>query len=229
MDVVVFDNISLKIDTKKLNKKLKANNGSFFASRVEELAKEAEKIAKPKGLFKLSYIDTKGENFIVVEDEKLVSRVLRVNVDKVGRIFLFLATCGREIEDWSKNYDDMLDTFIVDNIMELACKEAQKIIFNYIDDKYDLKNASKMNPGSLSNWPIKEQRKIFRILKNSNEKIGVELTDSLLMKPAKTVSGIRFSSEVKFENCQLCPKDKCPNRAAPYNKQLYAARYGLGK
>jgi hypothetical protein len=57
--------------------------------------------------------------------------------------------------------------------------------------------------------------------------VGVRLTDSCLMMPTKSVSGIRFPTETSFESCQLCPRDDCPGRRAPYDSGLYDRRYRL--
>jgi hypothetical protein len=40
------------------------------------------------------------------------------------------------------------------------------------------------------------------------------------MLPTKSVSGIFFPTETSYENCQLCPRENCPNRRAEYNKAL---------
>jgi hypothetical protein len=53
----------------------------------------------------------------------------------------------------------------------------------------------------------------------------VELTDSFLMVPNKSVSGLRFPTETSVENCQLCPREVCPGRRTPYDPKLYEQRY----
>jgi hypothetical protein len=84
-----------------------------------------------------------------------------------------------------------------------------------------------MNPGSLAEWPIGEQKLLFGLLGKVEELIGVQLTDSFLMLPIKTVSGIRFPKEGTYENCQLCPRQKCPGRKARYDEGLYQRKYQL--
>ena len=64
-----------------------------------------------------------------------------------------------------------------------------------------------MNPGSLADWPLREQRPLFGLLGNVRAAIGVTLTPSLLMTPTKSVSGILFPSEETFASCQLCHAD----------------------
>jgi hypothetical protein len=75
---------------------------------------------------------------------------------------------------------------------------------------------------------LREQRKLFRILGDTEAMIGVRLTQSCLMIPSKSVSGVRFATETSFESCQLCPRDRCPGRRARYDPELYDRRYGPG-
>ena len=75
---------------------------------------------------------------------------------------------------------------------------------------------SKMNPGSLKEWPLVSQKVLFNIIGNVFEDVGVSLTDSCLMLPSKSVSGFFFSSKEFYENCQLCPIINCPSRRAEY-------------
>jgi hypothetical protein len=77
----------------------------------------------------------------------------------------------------------------------------------------------------LTNWPLSEQGALFALLGDPHEAIGVRLTDSYLMVPTKSVSGIRFPTEQSFESCQLCPRERCPGRKAPYDSGLYDRRY----
>jgi hypothetical protein len=44
----------------------------------------------------------------------------------------------------------------------------------------------------------------------------VRLTESMLMIPRKSVSGIFFPSEEGFVACQLCERENCPSRKAPF-------------
>jgi len=53
----------------------------------------------------------------------------------------------------------------------------------------------------------------------------VTLTDSFIMVPLKSASGLLFPTESTYENCQLCPREACPNRRMPYDPMLYESRY----
>jgi hypothetical protein len=82
----------------------------------------------------------------------------------------------------------------------------------------DPEKMSTMNPGSGNKdvWPIAQQRQLFRLLGNVEASVGVRLTDSYLMTPNKTVSGILFPTDVPFFSCQLCTRENCPRRRAEY-------------
>jgi len=83
-----------------------------------------------------------------------------------------------------------------------------------------------MAPGSLPDWPLEEQKPLFNLLGNVKAAIGVNLTDSLLMLPVKSISGIYFPVEASFYSCQLCPRQKCEGRKARYDKKR-AREYGI--
>jgi len=54
----------------------------------------------------------------------------------------------------------------------------------------------------------------------------VILTESFLMMPRKSSSGIFFPTETPFFACQLCPREGCPARKAAYDPRKVQA-YGL--
>jgi hypothetical protein len=76
-----------------------------------------------------------------------------------------------------------------------------------------------MSPGSLEDWPISEQPKLFSLFGDTERSVGVKLTDSLLMIPRKSISGILFPSEEGFVSCRLCPRENCPSRKALYDRE----------
>jgi len=83
-----------------------------------------------------------------------------------------------------------------------------------------------MNPGSgdVDTWPIEQQTELFALLGGTDEvrkHSGVELTDSFLMIPNKSMSGILFPTETDFRSCQVCHRAACPSRSAPFDKKLW--------
>lgn len=224
MDTTVI-NMPCELNSEQLFNSLHIKPDSPFAEKVEQLIDEALKIGRPKIAYKLAYIDNKGEDFVVVEGIKFSSRVLRINLEETYKVVPYIVTCGVELEQWGKNYNDVFDNFITDTIMEAAVRSARRKVLSQIDAEFNLSNTVTMNPGSLPDWPIKEQKPLFTLLGNVESLIGVKLMDSYLMSPIKTVSGLYFSKKGGFESCQLCARDNCPGRRAPYDKNLYEEKY----
>jgi hypothetical protein len=146
--------------------------------------------------------------------------VLRVNLDKIGRVFPYVATCGTELDRIAVSSRDFMKCYCFDVIKEIVLRSAINYLKTYLTRKYALGQMSRMNPGSLASWPITQQKELFSILGNVEDLIGVKLTESCFMIPVKSVSGIFFPTEVKFESCQLCPREVCSERRTPYNPDL---------
>ena len=85
-----------------------------------------------------------------------------------------------------------------------------------------------MSPGAgdADTWAIEQQRDLFSLFGNVFELIGVELTDSFLMIPNKSVSGILFPTEIDFRSCQVCHRKNCPSRSAPFDRRLWETYQG---
>ena len=221
----IVDNIAFQVDLPLLAEKMRIRAGSSYLDKLKVLVREAEAIAKPRALYKVMPIEAREEDTVQLDGVTLTSRVLRINLEPANRVFLFVATGGVELEAWAKAIDDMLYNFYADAISELALRAAVEAMNRDIDDRFRPGHTSNMHPGSLADWPIKQQKLLFDLLGNTKAAIGVELLDSLLMVPTKSVSGIRFPTAESFESCQLCPLENCPNRRAPYDESLYERKY----
>jgi len=224
--MTILDNIPFQIDTDSLLKKLHLEKASKYGEELISLARSAQTIGKPKAAYRVAYIESRGDDYVIVEGITLTSRLLRINLEQTYRVFPYLATCGMELEDWANSIEDALCRFWAETIKETALGAATRILQAHIAEHCHPGLTSTMSPGSLAYWPIEEQRALFTILGNAQNSIGVKLTDSLLMVPTKSVSGIRFPTEESFESCQLCPREKCPGRKVPYDKDLYERKYG---
>ena len=95
-------------------------------------------------------------------------------------------------------------------------------LFSHLRDKFLLETISTMSPGEADRdvWPIEQQKLLFSLFGNTEELVGVKLTESMLMVPNKSVSGICFPSEVSFKSCQVCRRKDCQARRAAFDKGL---------
>ncbi len=229
MNATCLDGIAFDVRADSLAQTMRIDGQPHYRERLARLVEEARAIARPRAMYRIAYIESKGDDEVVIDGVSLKSRVLRVNLEEAHRVFPFVATCGRELEAWARAIDDMLERFWADAIMEAALRAALGAFGEHLSTHVHPGRTATMNPGSLADWPLEQQRELFRLLGNPREAIGVELTDTCLMVPIKSVSGLRFPREVAYENCQLCSRNPCPGRRAPYVPDLYERRFARTK
>ncbi len=212
----------------KLLRQVRMEPEAGFDAAVEAIAQEAAALARPKALYRLAVPEPLDETGVRIDGVALRSRVLRVNLDKANRVFVYVATCGTELDEWAQGKTDPLEAYWADAVKQLALQAAIQALNQDIATRYRPGPTSAMAPGSLADWPLQQQRPLFQILGDVTRRIGVTLSASYLMIPNKSVSGMRFPREESFESCMLCPRLDCPNRRAPYDPELYERQYGAG-
>ncbi len=225
MDVIVLDGIRFQPNIESLKRRLRIKEGTNWDKQVTRLVSEAEAIARPRAMYGVAYVDSKGENNVVVDGVQFDSRVLRVNLETTHRVFPFVCTCGTELHEWADAEKDMLPRYYADEIAEAALRQVIEAFDRHLQERFQLGRMASMSPGSLPDWPIQAQRPLFSLFGDAAESLGVQLTDSMLMIPSKSVSGICFPTEQTFASCQLCPRERCPSRQAKYDASLYDDKY----
>jgi hypothetical protein len=216
---------SVEIDFPGVLTTLRVHEGSDDESELRAMTAEILTVARPAAIYSMAFIEAKGEDYVIADGVRFTSRVLRVNLDAVHRCFPFVCTSGQEAEAWAEARDGFMRRFRADALNQAVLRAAALRLQEHLQDRYGLGPISMMHPGSLADWPLGEQRSLFSLLGDVKAAIGVELTSSLLMVPTKSVSGIFFPAEESFASCQLCPRELCPNRRAPYDPELYDRKY----
>lgn len=225
MERIILDDIPCQFEAERLMERLHIAPDRPEATELAAVVRDAEAVARPKAVYQLSFIEERGENTVVIDGITFTSRVLQVNLEETHRIFAYTATCGTELDEWEQSLDDVLHQYWADSLKEQALRQAVRHMNRDMDERFQLGRTSSMNPGSLPDWPLRQQRPLFELLGGPEELIGVHLTESCLMVPNKSVSGIRFPTETSFASCQLCPRPNCVGRRAPYDAELYERRY----
>jgi hypothetical protein len=226
MNLVTITDIPFKVNFETLLKRLHMYPDSEDLPQIERMVQEAESVARPKAAYQVSFVEKVDECRVTVDGVQFTSRILRVNLDKVHRVFPYMATCGMELQEWSNQYDDMLLNFWADTIKTMALAEASSALMEHMRAQYLPGPMGTMNPGSLTDWPISEQKAFFHLFNDAQNPIGIRLSSTCLMTPNKSVTGLHFSTNSEYVNCELCPRESCPGRRAPYDETAYA-KYGL--
>lgn len=222
-----IEQIPLILDFEEIKRELHIKRTGDKA-QVQNLIEIAKPLFNARAVYKISYIDERLDDTVIIEGIRFKSNVLRKNLDKVGRVFPHVVTIGMGIEERVHDCDDLLEQYYLDMIGNMALIKAQKYLKGLLRAQFGLDQISYMSPGSLEDWPIEQQRPLFSLLGDVEGSIGVKLNKSLLMIPRKSVSGVYFPKEVTFYSCQLCPRERCEGRRAPYTKKL-AREYGILK
>jgi len=230
----VLNSIPINLELEAVLKRMHVRNRSEgIVKNVQEMLEIARPIAKPKAIYDVAYVDHKNGDSLEIGGVKFVSRVLRINLDKVERVFPYVVTCGRELDEIDIPADDFIKGYYLDQIKETAVILARQYLEDSLQKSYALGQVSRMAPGAGAgeDWPITQQEELFSLFGGKDRVeglIGVRLTDRCLMIPIKSVSGIFFPTEVRFESCQICPRERCIGRRAPYDPEL-AKKYRPGE
>jgi hypothetical protein len=216
----ILDDIPMHLDINEVSKNLHLDKKKGYSNTARELVELASSVIRPKIIYEVSYVGNKNEDTVYIGNVKFTSHVLRVNLDKIGKVFPYIVTIGKELEDNAASFDSLLKAYCLDEIGNMLVELGMEYLEDYLKRRYKFEQLSNISPGSLEEWPITQQKQLFSIFGNVEDLIGVKLTDKSLMIPRKSVSGIFFPTHVKFYSCQLCPRENCKERAAPYDKNL---------
>ena len=163
---------------------------------------------------------------VTIGDQTFESRILSVNLKDCIRVFPYVVTSGRKAYEFASGYKDDLYHFWAHGICEIALKLTMQQAFEKIKAHLKTRALNAMNPGSLADFPICNQKPLFDLLGNVEEETGITLTPTFLMVPVKSGSGLLYESEKHYQNCMLCPRTDCPNRRAPYDPNKFENEYG---
>jgi len=225
-------NISLDLATPSINAILKAQgitDSTRASERILRLADDAltkfKNLAEPAGM--LSEIPK--SNFKQVfhgegqnEDDAPLEEIYKVS----DHLTLFAVTLGQkvctEITDLFENND-----FALGSMLDSAASEGAELTAAFVEKDYRdncfnndrtviSHGTMRFSPGYCG-WHISGQKKLFEIL--NPEKIGVELNNSYLMTPLKSISGVIvlgkkeiFRFDDIFDFCADCKEHSCQDR-----------------
>lgn len=219
----ILRNIPVVFDTESLLKRVHVKSNTEDATELERLVATARNVAAPKVLYAETFIEARGEDTVCINGITFTSRMLATNLANVERVFPYVATCGHEMDDVPLAKGDFLQEYWWDAIKAVVLGSAIHFFRDQLRQKYLLEKTSDMKPGSgdADVWPIQQQQDLFALLGDVQGLIGVALTPSFLMKPNKSVSGIVFPTEKNYQGCQVCRREDCTSRNAPFDKELW--------
>jgi hypothetical protein len=170
-------------------------------------------------MYREDFVDGVGPETVKISGAEFTSEILADKLGRVPRVFPYIATCGAELDEMDLSpYDMMLSGLWHSTYKMQALGAAANYLKSLLKESFDIKILSSINPGSgdVDVWPVDQQVPLFSLFGDTEGALGVRLTDSCLMVPDKTISGIYFPSKIEYCNCESCTRENCPARRAPY-------------
>jgi len=152
---------------------------------------------------------------VIANTELCLGRQVCGYIKKSTSMALFLCTAGDFFTQMTDHYNqrgDLLEAFIVDAIGSMIVESAMdKIQESLLKDMQaaHLGISNRYSPG-YCNWHLSEQKTLFQLI--GENPIDVRLSESCLMQPIKSVSGVIGIGEqiTKSEyGCATCNSEHC--------------------
>ncbi|MCE5331731.1 MAG: hypothetical protein LLF95_06290 [Bacteroidales bacterium] len=190
----------------------------IFSDYISEVLVQASKLCKIDGVCTIynavSFDELNYQTLIkstVLQTERIVTMQLR----KSENIAIFACTIGNGLESYAKEMTkkgDIIKAYFADIagsvIVEAAMDKIQDILLNEFK-QYELKITNRYSPGYCG-WNVAEQKHLFKLLPADFN--SIVLSDTCLMNPIKSVSGIiGIGKNVKFNayTCEICFMKNC--------------------
>jgi len=209
----------------------KGEDREIVTDLIEKILSESLEISKIKAQYSL-FPEVRFDNDTkTVEINNLSFQIKKIvfgQIKKSDSVAIFLCTAGAEIgirsrkamqeKDLLKGYVyDVVGSEIVEAAADLMQNELEKIMIST-----GKKITNRYSPGYCG-WDVVEQHKLFQLIPDNF--CGIRLTESALMDPVKSVSGIIGIGEDVKRNpyyCNLCDLKDCINRK---NKENITNKY----
>ena len=216
-----FDFSDLKLTVEQIERVLGYREGESqktISDIVSSLLKEAETICTLKAEYRkfdrISFNDP--EKTIEINNTIFnIGKIIYGQIKRSDSAALFICTAGGEIGNRSRRAmkeRDLLEGFIYDVIGSEAVEKVADLMQDEMENNSaasgkDITN--RFSPGYCG-WNVAEQHKLFGLLPDNY--CGIQLMESALMNPIKSISGIiGIGEKVKRlpYTCSLCDMKDC--------------------
>jgi len=209
--------IPIKVDYEECLNKIYPNRRPPDDILLKKTIDEAENVVKPRSVYRIACVESLEPTELTIKGVRFTSSFLPKIPYKNCSVFPFILTLGQGWDNsTSAASDSLLEQFYLDQIGNILLRKCSIFLESYLKNLYKIKRLSSISPGSLTDWPIEEQKPLFSLFGNNQNSIDVILTPQMLMIPKKSISGIFFPSQEKFIACSLCSRKDCSERSVPF-------------
>ncbi len=220
-----YDDLSISLDDVYEAMEYQADQPDMaVAAETRAVMSEVSSWLRPRFCFFVAYGEL-GSNFqtLTLEETTLkVGKIIGRQLKGSEAFACFVATAGMEFEAYQQRLmreGDMVKVFIANalgSVIAEKCADEMEVFLQQSIEKLGWKHTNRFSPGYCG-WHVSEQQRLFPLFHTANP-CGVQLTDSSLMVPIKSVSGIiGVGKEVRKLDytCGLCDFEKCYKKKMP--------------
>jgi len=189
-------------------------------TKVERYKVALTTLVEPRLHYRIEKIDNVGRGFVSIEGgTTFKSRKLSQALKRSDEIVCFVASVGSAIEDKIVGLmatKRLSEAYILDAMGSVAVENMVKQFQQRMEAKFAGESKSttlRFSPG-YCDWPLTDQNKLFGLF--GSESTGVDLLDSCLMQPRKSISGVfglfyTVNPHVfpPYNPCRDCKKTDC--------------------
>jgi cobalamin-dependent methionine synthase I len=216
-----FDFNDLKISVSQIEDVIGYKEGEdreLVTELIEEILKELHGLSNIKAQYKIFPVTKFDNDKKLVEINNITFNIKKIvfqQIKKSDSVAVFLCTAGEDIgimsrkamqsKDLLKGYIyDVIGSEIVEAATDLMQDELEKSVVST-----GKKITNRYSPGYCG-WDVAEQFKLFQLLPENY--CGIRLTESALMDPVKSISGIiGIGKNVRYNpyTCRFCEMKDC--------------------
>jgi len=190
----------------------------YLTGLIDELIERCMQLCTPRAgitIYDNPFFSKENGTMIIKGTSFNLNRMVTSALSKSTYIAFFAGTCGEKTGEYSADFlkkGHGLEGLIVDLIGSEIAEGVAEYIHTRISSEMvteGLSTTNRYSPG-YCNWPVSDQHKLFMLLGGNN--CGIKLTESSLMIPIKSVSGlVGLGKDVVNRGyaCAWCDADHC--------------------
>mgnify|MGYP001817468405 CR=1 FL=1 len=218
-----IDKTRIRIDPDELLKLLGDQQGMIgehTGDLVIQYISECIQVSSPAGAFVIvEALEPSGKEYISIPGTTFNSgKIIHKMLLHSANYALFIVSAGpgpeklaRSLMSEGKYLEGYIADLVASALVDSAADQIQEQVRNFAQ-KQGVKITNRYSPGYCS-WNVVEQQKLFSLFPEGC--CGISLSESSLMSPVKSISGIiGLGTEVKYRDytCEICPMRDCTFR-----------------
>ena len=213
----VIDPVPLELDAAELAGNLKPQR---LNEEIVTLFERARPLIEPKAAYTTIHVSGFEDDLVYFENgHTLKAIILRDMLDSGQEVFPYVVTIGPKLESEISLEKNLLHSYLLDKIGNYALHKVCTYLKSFAAERLgnERGSLSEFSPGTGTGelFGIEQQKPLFRMLDPATVSIGVHLTQSLMMVPRKSESGVLASTRQEYIACAHCPRH-CENRSIPF-------------